>query len=249
MAEGEQERRWGKPASGRSAVLTLAVFLLLGVVVWLLSERNARHFALVHEDGMLSVKKGILFPVGRTSFKTDDPAVAQAYAPLKPPPSARVIEERTFDDRAGLDQALYDLFARWAREDVATEQPEAMERALSWIARADKLANISAVQREDLRNLRAESGYFEARQLLDRSADALRQARERLRLTASSSSAHASDASEVLRQVDPIVDELSHAARLLAPGGAPRPPQSAAAQPAPTSDPAPSPEAADGGAR
>src|SRR5512138_769397 len=113
----EEERRWGKPASGRSAVLTLAV------------------------------KKGILFPVGRQAFKTDDPTLAQAYAPLKPPPSAKLDEERTFEDRAGLDQALYELLARWARDDIATERSDMMDRALGWIARADKLANISAAQR------------------------------------------------------------------------------------------------------
>ncbi len=243
MAE-EEERRWAKPRSGRSAVLTLAIILLLGLVLWLLSERNARHWALVYEDGTLSVKKGILFPVGRQSFKTDDPALALAYAPLKPPPSAKLDEERPFEDRAGLDQALYELLAKWARDDIATERPELMERALSWIARADKLANISAGQREDLKNLRAESGYFEARQLLDKGADALRQARERLRLTASSSSSHAGDAGEALRRVDPIVEEVYQASRLLAPAGTPRPVDPAAAKPAPP--PAP---AADGGAR
>jgi hypothetical protein len=247
----EEERRWGKPASGRSAVMTLAVLLLLGLVLWLLSERNARHWALVFEDGTLSVKKGILFPVGRQAFKTDDPALAQAYAPLKPPPSAKLDEERTFEDRAGLDQALYELLAKWARDDIATERPEMMQRALSWIDRADKLANISSGQRDDLKNLRAESGFFEARQLLEKGADALRQARERLRLTASSASSHAGDAGEVLRRVDPIVDEVYRAARLLAPAGAPRPADSVAAEPAPAPAPgaAPAPPPADGGAR
>jgi hypothetical protein len=242
MAEAEEERRWAKPASGRSAVLTLAILVLLGLVLWLLAERNARHWALVYEEGTLSVKKGILFPVGRQSFKTDDPAVAQAYAPLKPPTSVKLDEERTFEDRAGLDQALYELLAKWARDDIATARPDVMDRALSWIARADKLANISAGQREDLRNLRAESGYYEARQLLDKGAEALRQARERLRLTASSSSSHAGDAGEALRRVDPIVDELYRASRLLAPGGAPRPADPVAPEPTPA-------PATDGGAR
>lgn len=248
----EEERRWSKPASGRSAVLTLAVLLLLGLVLWLLSERNARHWSLVYEDGSLSVKKGILFPVGRQAFKTDDPALAQAYAPLKPPPSAKLDEERTFEDRAGLDQALYELLAKWAHDDIATQRPEMMERALGWINRADKLANISSGQRDDLKNLRAESGFFEARQLLDRGADALRQARERLRLTAGSTSTHAGDASEALRLVDPIVDEVYRAARVLAPPGAPRPAEPVAAQPeSPTQPQAPSPAggAADAGAR
>lgn len=246
----EEERRWGKPASGRSAVLTLAVLLLLGLVLWLLSERNARHWALVYEDGVLSVKKGILFPVGSQAFKTDDPALAQAYAPLKPPPSAKLDEERSFEDRAGLDQALYDLLARWARDDIATERPDLMERALGWIARADKLANLSSAQRDDLKNLRAESGYFEARQLLEKGADALRQARERLRLTASSSSPHAGDAGEVLRRVDPMVEEMYRAAKLLAPANAPRAAESAPAPvPAPpaAAAPAPPPPASDGG--
>jgi hypothetical protein len=242
MAEAE-ERRWAKPASGRSAIMTVAILLLLGVVLWLLSERNARHFSLVYEDGVLSVKKGILFPVGTQSFKTDDPALAQAYAPIKPPPSAKLDAERTFEDRAGLDQALYDLLAKWAREDIATERPEVMDRALSWIGRAEKLANLSAGQREDLKSLRADSGYFEARQMLERAADALRQARERLRLTASSSSSHAGDANQVLQRVDPMVDEVYRAARLLTPPGTPRPPDSAEAQPAPAAAPAPAADA------
>ena len=207
-------------SSFRSGVLTLVVIALMGVVAWLLSERNARHWYLVYDGGTLSVKKGIMFPVGRQAFKTDDPALAQAYAPLTPPPSAKLDEERSFDDRAGLDQALYDLLARWAREDVATQRPEMVERALSWLARADRLAGISAAQREDLRALRAESGYFEARQLLEKGAEALRQARERLRLTAGSSSPHAGDAGEALHRIDPVVDELYRAMRVLAPGGA-----------------------------
>lgn len=244
----EEERRWSKPASGRSAVLTLAILLLLGLVLWLLSERNARQWALVYEEGTLSVKKGILFPVGRQAFKTDDPALAQAYAPLKPPPTAKLDEERTFEDRAGLDQALYELLAKWSRDDIATERPEMMERALGFIARADKLANISSGQREDLKNLRAESGFFEARQLLEKGADALRQARERLRLTAASPSSHAGDANEALRRVDPIVDEVYRAARLLTPPVSQR--AAEAAPPAPAAPAAPAQAAApDGGAR
>jgi hypothetical protein len=241
MAEDEQ--RWGKPASARAAVLTLAVLLLIGLVAWLLAERNARHWSLVVEDGMLSVKKGILFPVGRQSFKTDDPLLAQAYAPLKPPSSAKLEEERSFDDRAGLDQALYDLLASWARADIATERPEMAERALSWLARADKLAMLSSAQREDLKALRAESGFFEARQLLDKGADALRQARERLRLTAASSSSHAGEAGEVLLRVDPIVDEVYRAGRLLGPPAGPRSTETATPQAAPEPPPASAPAA------
>jgi hypothetical protein len=246
----EEERRWGKPASGRSTVLLLAIVLLLGLVAWLLSERNARRWSLVVEDGMLSVKKGIMLPVGSQAFKTDDPALAQAYAPLKVPPGAKLEEERSFDDRSALDQALYEILARWAREDIATERPEMIERALSWLGRAERLAGLSAAQREDLKAIRAESGFFEARQLLEKGADAVRQARERLRLTAASSSPHAGDAGEALRRVEPIADELYRAGRILAPTAARASAPAGNPAPAPASAPAPAPAAAaDAGVR
>jgi len=235
----EEEQRWAKPASGRSTIMSLAIVVLLGLVGWLLAERNARQYALVYEDGVLSVKRGILFPVGRQTFKTDDPNLAEAYAPLRPPPGAKLDDERVFDDRSGLDQALYEILARWARDDISSERGERVEEALTLLSRAEKLAGISAAQREDLRNLRAESGFFEARQLLERSADALRQARERLRLTSDSSSPHAGDAGETLRRIDPLVDELYQASRMLSPGGTDRaaggvaPPAQAPPAPAP----------------
>jgi hypothetical protein len=238
----EEERRWAKPATGRSTFLGLAVALLLGLVGWLLSERNARQFFLVFEDGTLSVKKGLLLPMGKSAFKTDDPGLAAAYAPMKPPPSTKLDEERAFDDRASLDQGLYELLARWARDDLATERPEGVERAMGWLGRADRLSGLSAAQRDDLHALRAESGWFEARQLLEKAADALRQARERLRLTAGAASPHAGDANEALRRVEPVVDEVYRASRLLAPGGALRaeqaPPLAAGTAPAPTAAPA-----------
>lgn len=239
-------------AAGRTFLLAVAVLALLALVVYLLSERNARTYSLVLEDGQLAVKKGITAPMGRQAFKTADPAQAQAYAPLRPPPGFRLDEERTFDDRAELDQALYDYLAKWARDDLGSEKPELVERALTWIARAEKLPGISGAQREDLRALRAESGYFEARQLIDRAADALRQARERLRVTAASSSRHAGEASEALHRLDPAVDEVYGAGRLLAPGAAPRAPEAPAPAPQgpaaapvapPPSPPRPAPDA------
>src|SRR5919206_4560686 len=161
MAE-EQERRFAKPASGKSTIVTIVIIVLAGVVGWLLAERNARQWYLVFDEGTLSVKKGVLFPVGKTTFKTDDPALAEAYAPLKPPPGAKLDEERGFDDRAGLDQALYDLFAKWARDEIATEKPDAMQRGLDWIHRAELLPSLSTIQKKDLDALRAEAGFFEA---------------------------------------------------------------------------------------
>jgi hypothetical protein len=204
--------------AGRRFALWLAVLLLAGLVLWLLSERNARQYVLIFEDGLLSVKKGILAPVGRQTFKTDDPQLVQAYAAFRPPAGAQLPPEQAFDDRAGLDQALYELLARWARDDIASEKPELLDRGMAFVARAERLAGISAAQREDLRALRAESAFFEARQLLERGEEALRQARERLRLAGQSASPHAGDAAEALRAVEPVLSEVHRASRLVAPG-------------------------------
>jgi hypothetical protein len=238
----EEERRFAKPASGKSTIVTIIVLALAGGVVWLLAERNSRQWYLVYEDGALSVKKGVFFPIGKQTFKTDDPAVAEAYAPLKPPAGAKLDEERAFDDRAGLDQALYDLVAKWARDEIATERPDAMQRGLEWVHRAELLPSLSGLQKKDLEQLRAEAGFFEARQLVERAAEGLRQARDRLRLTAGSTSAHAGEANEALRRIDPVVEELYRAGRVLAPMATPG--SRTEPQPAPQAAPAPPPAAA-----
>ncbi|MBI5070072.1 MAG: hypothetical protein HZB56_17695 [Deltaproteobacteria bacterium] len=227
-------RRGEAGTAGRAFLAWVAILLLAGLAVWLLSERNARQYFLVAEEGQLLVKRGMLAPYGRQSFKTDDPQLLAAYAFIRPPPGAQLPPEQTFDDRAALDQALYELLARWAREDVAGEKAENLERASGYVARAERLAGISGAQREDLRALRAESGFFEARLLLEKGADALRQARERLRLTAQSASPRAGDAAEALKSVEPALEQLHQTSRLLAPA-APRQldPPPAAPAPAP----------------
>jgi len=222
-------------SASRKLLAWAAILGLAGLAIFLLSERNARQFFLVVEEGLVSVKKGLLAPVGRSSFKTDDPQLALAYAPFRAPPGAPVPAEQVFDDRAGLDQALYELLARWARDDIAGEKPELLERAMAFVARAERLAGISAAQREDLKALRAESGFFEARQLVERAEEALRLARERLRLSSQSASPHAGDATEALRAVEPALEQLHRTSRLLAPArrADPAPPVPAPAPAAP----------------
>jgi hypothetical protein len=194
-------------SAGRQLIAWVVILGLAALVFWLASERNARQWFLVPEDGELVVKKGMPFPAGRARFKTDDAQLAQTYAPVKAPPGAPVPAEQAFDDRAALDQALYDLLSRWARDDIATEKPELVARGLAWVARAERLPGVSASQREDLRALRGESGYYEALWLLERGAEDLRLAREKLRLAADSPTRHAAEAFVLLRRLDPLVEE------------------------------------------
>jgi hypothetical protein len=167
--------------------------------------------------------------------------LAQAYAPLRPPPGAPMPAEQEFDDRAGLDQSLYDVLSRWAHDDISSQDPQRLERALVYLGRAERLAGISAAQREDLRSLRAESGFFEALSLVDRAAEQLRLAHEKLRLAADSQARHATEALVLLRRLEPLGEEVLRLSRAAGPDGGHSSPQ----QPAASSPP---PPPSDGGA-
>jgi hypothetical protein len=201
----------------RSPLRQLLAWVLIlglgGLALWLASKQNARRWVLVPEEGQLVVKKGLLFPAGRGSLKSDDPHLLQLYAPIQPPPGAALPPEQSFDDRSALDQALYDVLSKWARDDIAEEKPEPMARGLGYLSRAERLPGISAAQREDLKVLRAEYGFHEARQLLERGANDLRLAREKLKLAADSPGRRAGDALLLLRRLEPLVEETHKLSR------------------------------------
>jgi hypothetical protein len=223
----------------RALVAWVAILGLLTLVVWLVSERNARTWYLVPDQGRLVVMRGVLAPVGRQPFKTADPALAQVYEPVVAPPGKPLPAEQSFDERALLDQALYDLISGWAREEIASGDPARLERGLGYVSRAERLAGLSSAQRQDLAQLRAESGFFESQRLLERATGELRDAAEKLRNTAGSRSTHAGEARALLRDVEAALDAATAALR-----AAPRRPTPEAA-PAPTSAPVATPRPAD----
>jgi hypothetical protein len=200
----------------KTAVAWVAILGLLALVAWLAAERNARTWHLVPSEGRLVVMRGLMLPAGRGALHTSDPALAQAYAPIVPPPGKALPAERSFDERGLLDQAIYDLVAGWARADIESGDPAALERGLGYLSRAEKLPGLSAAQREDLAALRAESGYREALRLLSRAIEELREAADRLRRAAQSRSPHAGSASELLREVEPAAEAAAAAVRRIA---------------------------------
>ncbi len=217
----------------KSAIAWVAILGLLALVAWLASERNARSWHLVPSEGRLVVMRGLMLPAGRAAFTSSDPALAQAYAPVVPPPGKTLPAERTFEERGLLDQAIYELVSGWAREEIAAGDPARLERGLGYLARAEKLPGLSPSQREDLTALRAESAYQEAMRFLSRAVDELREASDRLRRAASSRSPHAGEAGVLLREVEPAVDAAAGALRRIterpAPEPAPEPPRAAPA--------------------
>jgi hypothetical protein len=202
----DETTRSGVGGGARKLLAWLAILGLAAAVAWLLSERNARQYSLVPEQGLLVVKQGIPFVVGRRAFRTDDPVLAEAYAPLVPPPGETLPADRRFDDRSALDQALFEVLAAWAKADVASGDAARLERGLGYLSRAEKLAGVSAAQREVLAALRAESAYFEAQRLLARGVESLRQAADKLRLASRSPTARGTEAQVLLTSTEPAVE-------------------------------------------
>jgi hypothetical protein len=204
-------RRAGSGMKG--ALAWVAILLLVALVLWLASERNARTWYLVPDEGRLVVMRGVLLPVGRHAYEAPDPALAQAYAPVVPPPGKPLPAERSFEERSLLDQALFELVAGWARDEIASADPVRLDRALGYLARAEKLPGLSPAQRDELEGLRAESGFHEARRLVAKAAGELRDAADKLRRASGSRSARASEANALLRDVEPALEAVLGAER------------------------------------
>ncbi len=211
MDEKTEQRRLG---GGLKAVAAwVAILGLLALVAWLASERNARSWYLVPDEGRLVVMRGMMAPIGRRAVESTDPALAQAYAPLVPPPGKPLPGERAFGERSLLDQAMYDLLAGWAREEIESGEPGRLDRGLGYLARAEKLPGLSSSQRDDLAALRAESGYQEALRRVRQAREERRDASEKLRTAAASHSRLAADAGMLLGEVDPAVNAVREAVR------------------------------------
>jgi hypothetical protein len=240
----DQTKRSGGGLRGFLAVLV--ILALVGAVLWLLTERNARTWYLVPDEGRLVIMHGTSLPFGRETYTPGEQPLAEAYAPVVPPPGTTLPPERSFEERALLDQALFALLQDWAQADVSSGSRDRLARGLDYLKRAERLPGLSATQREELSGLRAESGYFEAQGLLERAATDLRAAAERLRAAAGSRSRHAGDARLLLRDVEPAVDAVLSALRpggsgRLAPAPDTQPVEAPRATPAPGTPGAPAP--------
>jgi len=194
-----------RPAPRRSPVLPLLLAVGLAVAVaWLLAERNARQWWIVPEDGKVVVKKGVLFVTGKTAFQSADPETARTYAPIPAPQGGAAVAETAYEDRAELDQALFELLAGWAKADIQSQQMERMERARGYLGRASRLAGLSPAQREQLRVLQAETAFQEAVEHLTQGANALRRALEGLKLAAEARGPVAAEAAALEKSLEPV---------------------------------------------
>lgn len=220
-----------------------ALLLILGLgaaVVWLLSERNARSYAVELRDGELWILRGRTLPTGFEPYRPSDALLAQAYAnlPVLPGDSTGELLLAPFADREALDQALFRTLKGWVEARLEDDTSERLAQGLRLLRRLELLPGSSAEQREQLKDLQTRAAYVEGRARVDEAQAALREAVARLRIASERRGRYAREAGELLERVGALSEQLSRSVR--APLGAPT---AAEARPEPL--PAEKPEAAE----
>lgn len=219
-------------------IVTLLVLALLAAVLFLMSKLNARTYTTAVTDDKLVVMKGRMLPYGSQPFRSSDPALMDAYAPLDlhgfaPGP----ITEERFSEREELDRALFVLIEQLARPRILSDDPETLEEGLYYLRRAEKLQGITEEQRRQLKQMQADVAYYQARARFEDARKLIAEALTQLEFAATSENRNARSANQMISEVEPIANQLAEALRksvhtLSAPADAPE-----AEQPAPAPEP------------
>jgi hypothetical protein len=233
-AEGNA-RRSQSGGAGRGFTLFLVVVLLLGLsglVLYLLSEINARRYRLAQVGYSLVVEQGRFLPVGFTRYVPRADALKEAYAPIPMPPGARFEQPEVFDDRADLDRALFALLAGFARQAMSGQTPAELQQATLYIDRCQRLPGLSEQQRLELKTMRADLAYRRGRYILARVGEMLTEAENEFRLALELGTSQPTDAQSFINEIEtrragfalgapsPAQVEQVRAAEQAAPGGA-----------------------------
>lgn len=242
MDEEEARPRAGA-ARGRDVgrklwnVLLLLVFLgLIGSVLYLMSERNARRYYLAPEESKLVIKRGLFMPRGERPYRPDDPLLSEVYAPVAIPQWVTAREMRVFEERSELDAALAETLVGWARELAKTQTRESVEDAIHYLERARKLPATSAAQQRVIKELEREVAYHQARAKVETAAETLESAVEDLKRASGARGPNAAKALILLPEIEAEI--LMLRSRLGATERA-RPAESSAPPPVPQPPPPP----------
>jgi hypothetical protein len=215
--------------------ITAALLGLLGAVLYLLSERNARTFWLVAEGERAVVLKGRLLPTGAQPWLPADAALADAYAPvaLEGARLDRSVLGQPFRDRDELDRALFRIFEQLARPRVASDEPAELEKGLYFLRRAERLTGITTDQRAALQRMQSEVAFYKARLKLEQARRLIFEASAQLEV-ASNSGRHMRLAHALRELLTGPTEALDEALRSASPlGTALEAPSPKEAEPAP----------------
>src|SRR5262245_32531005 len=110
MPNPSPDSTFGRRASSafKRLIVALLVLALAGAVVFLLSQLNARTYSLEYANGKIFILKGRMLPLGAEPYRPQDPALAEAYAPIDTHDHdpGRLMQMR-FSEREELDRALF----------------------------------------------------------------------------------------------------------------------------------------------
>lgn len=243
----DQTRPTGRASRLFKALLTWTLVLgLTAGVLYLLSERNSRTFALEQRGGELRVMRGRMFPVGVVAYEPDDALLAQAYAPLPVAndPIGGLDLAVTYSDRDLLDRALFSVLKELVEIRVNLEDPGKLTEAMRLLRRAELLGGVTEEQRRQLRDLQARVAFFEGRARLDEAVIAARAAVEKLKLASDSFNKYSEAAGELHERIAGLADQLARASRTPLAANVARAPQEPKAAPVEIKAPAPADKSA-----
>jgi hypothetical protein len=201
MAEAAQPKKPGGALS--RLVLWLVIFLLLGAVWWLASERNQRHFHTVVQRGSLVIERGRFFPTGTA------PSDEKAYAPIPIPQGEKAPGEMEFDDQNALDRFLFDVLSNWAQ--VLAKKNDT-HGASALVERASGLPGLTGGQVQQLAAMSADLAWDDAQADLVSAKQLVQTARKKLATVLSGKGSHATDAAaqdQGLQTVERSLDALA----------------------------------------
>lgn len=198
-------------------LLVVLVVVLGGAVFYLLSDLNARRYRISTREGVLFIERGHFMPYGYGAFEPEARDLQNVYAPITLPPGESAPTSGAFDDRADVDRALFSMLAGWTRERLDTRNPADFDLAVTYIARAELLPGISEEQRHELRRLRADVAYRQARLLVADVDERLDRARQQLRLAIELGTSYAAEAQQWIAELDQRAQRCDGLPRELAP--------------------------------
>lgn len=245
----EQRPLIRRTTSALSRFVVVSLILALGgAVVFLLSQLNARTFRVEVLDGNLVVVKGRMFPVGTEPYRPADAAMKEAYAPI-PLEGTGIggLAEQRFNDRDDLDRALFDVLARLATPRINSDDPQALERGVYYLRRAERLSGLSEDQRLALKGMQTDAAYYLARSKLDDARRQIADALSQLKVAAGVQNRHSRSANQMISEVEPAANALEEALRravhtLSSPPSSSSAPSSEAAAPPPPRSTSSSPD-------
>ncbi len=211
----------------------LAIVALVAALLFLLSERNARTFAVEQRGDKLLVMRGRMFPWGLEPFAPQDKVLVQAYAPisLEGDSPGEVLLER-YDDRDQLDRALFRMLRQWVEGRLDSDDPARLAQAMRFLGRAALLNGADEEERRQLRELQGRIAFFEGRARMEESLSALREALAKLKLASEGNGRYSRYAGELYEALSPLSEQLGRATRRSSSAPAPELDKAAAPPPA-----------------